>query len=76
VKKEIDTYKIDRLIEVLEQAILWGWYLSGAIIGACLWFFHLPETRVQTFAFAAVFVWYSVVSTALTKVKQIRLELK
>lgn len=76
MKKEIDTYKIEQLIGVLETALLWGWYLSGVIIGTCLWFFHLPETSLQTFAFAAVFTWYSLLSTAITKTKQIRLELR
>ena len=76
MKKEIDTWRVEQLIEVLEYAILWGWYLSGAIIAACLWFFQLPQSNVQTFAFAAVFCWYSVLSVAITKTKQIRLELK
>lgn len=72
---DFDKYKVRRLIEVFEHAMLWGWYLSAAIVAACLWYFHLPDSSVQMFAFLGVFSFYTVLSIALTKVKQIETEL-
>jgi hypothetical protein len=76
MKKEIDTFHIERLIEVFEHALLWGWYLSGAIVAVCLWFFQVPDSKIQAFFFAGVFIWYTILSVSITKVGQIKIELK
>lgn len=76
MKKEIDVYKIESLIDVFNSALLWAWYLSGVLIAACLWFFQLPSSSIQTFAFAGAFIWYSILSVSITKIKQIKLELR
>lgn len=76
MKKEVDTWKLERLFDVFKNAMLSAWYLSGAVIAACLWFFHLPETSLQTFAFAGVFVFYTLLSVCISKLESIRTELK
>lgn len=75
MKKEIDTFKLTQLFDVFKNAMLWGWYLSAAVIGTTLWFFPVPNSRIQTFAFAAAFIWYTVLSISLAKVDRIRGEL-
>lgn len=76
MKKEIDTYRLMHLFDALKKAMLWGWYLSAVVIGATLWFFPLPGTRIQTFGFVAAFVWYSVLSVLIAKVDRIRGEIE
>lgn len=74
--RKIDVYKISNLIEVFENALLWAWYLSAIILTACLWFFQVPQSRLQSFVFAGVMIWYSLLSISITKVKQVKLELR
>lgn len=74
MKKEIDTYKIEALVDVFKGAILWAWYLFGVIIAAALWFFPAPQTRIQVFMFATAFVVYTLLSIMLSKVQQIKQE--
>jgi hypothetical protein len=76
MKKEVDTYKLEGLFDAFKGAMLWAWYLSGAGIGACLWFFPLPQSNIQTFAFAGVFVVYTLLSVCIAKLAAIRMELK
>jgi membrane protein YdbS with pleckstrin-like domain len=76
MKKEIDTWKLKQLFDVFKNAMLWGWYLFGAIIAAALWFFPIPQSSLQTFAFAAVFVIYTLLSVSIAKVDRIRGELE
>lgn len=76
MKKEIDTYKLRQLFDVFKNAILWAWYLSGVGIFICLWFFNLPPTNIQAFAFGAVFIFYSLLSVCISKLSAIRSELE
>ena len=76
VKKEIDTYKMKELFDVFKSAMLWAWYLSGIAIASCLWFFPLPSTSVQTFAFFGMFIFYTLISVCISKLEAIRNELK
>lgn len=72
MKKEVDTYKLRQLFDVFKHAMLWAWYLGGVIIGVALWFFPMPQTNIQTFAWAGVLVIYSAISVAIAKVDRIR----
>ena len=76
MKKEVDTYKMSRLFDAFHSALLWAWYLFGVIVAATLWFFPLPQLKIQTFAFAAFFVVYTLLSVAIKKVASIRTELE
>lgn len=76
MKKEVDTWKLEQLFETFVNAMLWAWYLSGVIIGAVLWFFPLPQSNIQTFALAGAFVFWTLLSISISKVKQIKQELK
>lgn len=76
MRKEIDTYKLKSLFDVFKNALLWGWYLSGILIAAALWFFPVPSSRIQTFAFAAIFIWYTLISVSIAKVDRITGELE
>lgn len=76
MKKEIDTWKLQNLFDVFKNAILWAWYLIGIVISSCLWFFPLPTSNIQTFAFVAVFVLYTLMSVCISKIESIRNELK
>jgi hypothetical protein len=76
MKKEVDTYKLTRLFDAFHGAMLWAWYLFGIILGAVLWFFPLPQSRIQTFAFAAFFVIYTLLSVSIKKLASIRTELE
>lgn len=76
MKKEIDTWKLKQLFDVFKNAMLWGWYLSAALMGAALWFFPLPQSRVQAFVYLSAFVWYTVLSISIAKVDRIKGELE
>lgn len=76
MKKEVDTYKLDSLLEACHKATLWGWYLMSVIIGAVLWFYPIPQKSIQTFAFAVVFIFYTLLSIFMKKLESIRTELK
>lgn len=76
MKKEIDTYKLDSLFNVFKRAMLWAWYLSGATIGALLWFHPIQESNIQTFAFSGIFILYTLMSVCIAKLEAIRIELK
>lgn len=76
MKKEIDTYKMKELFDVFKGAMLWAWYLSGVAISACLWFFPLPNSSIQTFAFLGMFIFYTLISVCISKLEAIRNELK
>lgn len=75
MKKEIDTYKLDRLFDVFKNAMLWAWYLSLIGICAALWFYPLPSTNIQTFAFAGAGIFYTLLSVCISKLEGIRTEL-
>ena len=74
MKKEIDTYKLTALFEVFKNAMLWAWYLSGILLTAALWFLR-PQDRWEAFAFAAVFIWYTLLSISIAKVDRVHGEL-
>jgi hypothetical protein len=76
VKKEIDTWKLDRLFAVYKNATLSAWYFSGAIIATLLWLYPLENTRIQAFAFLAIFMLYTLMSVCISKLESIRAELK
>ena len=76
MKKEIDTWKLKQLFDVFKNAMLTGWYASGALIAACLWFFPVPQQSIQTFAFAGAFVFYTLLSVSIAKVDRVRGELE
>lgn len=76
MKKEIDTYKMKELFDVLKNAMLWAWYLSGIATASCLWFFPLPNTNIQVFAFSGIFIFYTLISVCISKLEAIRNELK
>ncbi len=76
MKKEIDTYKLTKLFDVFKGAMLWGWYLSGVLLAAVLWFFPAPSSHIQTFIFAGAFVWYTLLSVSIAKVDRIKGELE
>lgn len=73
--KEIDTCKMKRLFDVFKSAMLWAWYLSAALAAAALWFFPVPQSRIQAFAFAGSFIFYTLLSVCLSKLEAIRAEL-
>lgn len=74
--KELDKYKLRQLFDVFKNAMLWAWYLAAITLGATLWYFPLPSTNLQTFAFCGVFVFYTLLSVCIAKVDSIRTELE
>jgi hypothetical protein len=76
MKKEIDTFKLGQLFDVFKNAMLWAWYLSAIVAAAALWFFPIPQSRIQTFAFAGSFIFYTLLSVCISKLEAIRTEIK
>lgn len=64
-------HKIRDLMRGLHAALLWAWYLIGTVVAACLWFFPIPQSNLQTFFFLGWFVLYSAFSAGLAKVKEV-----
>lgn len=76
MKKAVDTFAIERALDSIKGALLLGWYASAAGIMAALWFFPITQDRVQVFAALGAIIWYSLLSVWLTKVGQIKMEMK
>lgn len=76
MKKEIDTYKLESLFSAFHSGMVWAWYLFAIVIAAALWFFPLPNTKIQVFAFATIFIVYTLLSVMLRKVAQLTQEIK
>lgn len=64
------------LMDTLKASLLWAWYVLGIILSVSLWFFPLPEKSVQAFCLAGVLVIYSLMSTAIAKIKAVRTALE
>jgi len=65
-------HMIKELIDTLVKTLLWGWYLFGFITASAVWFYPLPATNIQTFVALGLLVFYSLVSAAITKLKEIK----
>ncbi len=75
-EQKINVYELQSLFDTIKGALLWAWYLSGIIIGAALWFFPIPQSNLQTFAFAGAFMLYTAISVVIAKVDRVKGELK
>ena len=72
--KEIDKWKITRLMDAFKGSLLWFWYLSGILVATVLWFFPIPQVKIQSFAFAGIFIIYTLLSVAISKIEALKNE--
>jgi hypothetical protein len=72
MKDEFQPHRLIKIINALKYTVLITWYVVGIFNMLYLWFFPLPQGRIQALLFVVVFWIYTSLHMTLVKIYEVK----